>query len=189
MAHRNPSRDLAVVVESAVDLLLAKLERERLGKTSRPQHPRQRGSLPAKAVAEATVRVPQDVRRAVFERDGEQCTFRDAEGHRCPATSRLELDHIDARAHGGPNTVKNLRVRCLTHNLAWARKVFGKQFIATKQRLRRRALTTRRLMAAGVSAEDARRAIDTLEARYPSGRLPALPYALREALAVLKTPG
>jgi len=44
-------------------------------------------------------------------------------------------------------------------------------------------------MAAGVSAEDARRAIDTLEARYPSGRLPALPYALREALAVLKTSG
>jgi hypothetical protein len=35
-SHANPSRDLGFVVERAVELLLAKLERERLGKAKRP---------------------------------------------------------------------------------------------------------------------------------------------------------
>lgn len=39
MSHANPSGDLAVVVERALDLLLERLEKERLGKTTRP--PRQ----------------------------------------------------------------------------------------------------------------------------------------------------
>src|SRR6267142_5602238 len=37
MRHRNPSGDLAVVVESGIDLLVAKLEQERLRSTTRPQ--------------------------------------------------------------------------------------------------------------------------------------------------------
>lgn len=180
MAHRNPSRDLAAVVESAVELLLAKLERERLGKTSRPAHPRQRGQ------ALGPVRVSQEVRRTVFERDGEQCSFQDREGNRCPATSRLELDHIKPRALGGTNDADNLRVRCAAHNLHWARKVFGKDLIATKQRLHRRQITTRRLIKIGVCEADAKRAIDALELRYRDGRLPALQNALREAITYLK---
>jgi len=36
LSHANPSRDLAVVLEQAVDLLLAKLERAKLAKTDRP---------------------------------------------------------------------------------------------------------------------------------------------------------
>jgi hypothetical protein len=37
MRHRNPSGDLAVVVEEALDALVAKLEKERLGKAIRPR--------------------------------------------------------------------------------------------------------------------------------------------------------
>jgi hypothetical protein len=37
MRHRNPSGDLSVVVERALDALVAKLEKERLAKTSRPR--------------------------------------------------------------------------------------------------------------------------------------------------------
>ena len=37
MRHANADGDLAVVVERAVDLLLEKLERQRLGKTTRPR--------------------------------------------------------------------------------------------------------------------------------------------------------
>src|SRR5262249_46517478 len=37
MRHANPSGDLAVVLERAVDLLIAQLEKERFGKTDRPR--------------------------------------------------------------------------------------------------------------------------------------------------------
>jgi hypothetical protein len=37
MRHRNPSGDLAAVVERALDALLEKLEKERLGRTARPR--------------------------------------------------------------------------------------------------------------------------------------------------------
>jgi hypothetical protein len=40
MSHANPSGDLAVVVERALDLLIEKLERQKLGRTNRPQKPR-----------------------------------------------------------------------------------------------------------------------------------------------------
>ena len=39
MRHRNPSGDLAVVFDAAMDLLLAKLEKERLGKVKAPREP------------------------------------------------------------------------------------------------------------------------------------------------------
>jgi hypothetical protein len=49
-SHANPKRDLGVVIEPAVDLLLAKLERGRLAKTKQPQPQRQpQARLPAKA--------------------------------------------------------------------------------------------------------------------------------------------
>ena len=65
--HSNADGDLAVVVERAVDLLLGKLEKQRLGKTTRPQESREEREL--SAVSRAT-------RRAVFERDGERCDHR-----------------------------------------------------------------------------------------------------------------
>jgi len=81
LRHRAPNGDLAVVVERAVDLLLGKLEKERLGKTSRT--PRiQRPTKPGR-IARAT-------RREIFERDGEQCTFVAEGGARCPSRTLLE---------------------------------------------------------------------------------------------------
>ncbi len=104
MRHANAEGDLAVVVERALDLLLEKLEKQRLGKTSRPRPSREQSH---------TARVSRATRRAVFERDGERCTFADTEAHRCPATTWLELDHVIPRARGGTSEVGNLRVRCL----------------------------------------------------------------------------
>ena len=55
------------------------------------------------------VRIPQEVREHVFERDGGQCQH-------CGATQELELDHIIPLARGGTNTEKNLQVlraRCI----------------------------------------------------------------------------
>lgn len=133
MSHRVPDGDLAIVVERAMDLLLAKLETERLGKSARPQ----RTQRPAKPG-----RIAQAVRRAVFERDGEQCTFATESGERCPSRTRLELDHIESRALGGSDDLANLRVRCRAHNRLHAEEVFGaahvQRRIEERQRVSRR---------------------------------------------------
>jgi 5-methylcytosine-specific restriction endonuclease McrA len=129
MRHRNPSGDLAVIVERALDALLEKLERERLGKTARPK----RNVRPSKSG-----HVPRAVRREVFERDGEQCTFRDETGERCPSRSLLELDHVESRGLGGTDEASNLRVRCRSHNQLHAEQVFGKAHVARRIDFRRR---------------------------------------------------
>ncbi len=71
-------------------------------------------------------RVPAAVRRAVFERDGGQCTFVDEQGRRCGQRHFLEFDHIDAHALGGTETVTNLRLRCRMHNALEAERLFGR---------------------------------------------------------------
>lgn len=130
MKHRNPTGDLEVIFDRAMDALVEKLEKERLGKTDRPQaKPR-----PCKPDHVATA-----TRREVFERDGEQCTFVDAEGTRCSETGMLELDHVDPKARGGSSGAENLRVRCRAHNQMYAREVYGADHIETAIRFRQRA--------------------------------------------------
>src|SRR3974390_60812 len=89
MRHANPDGDLAVVVERALDLLLEKLEKRRLGKTTRPpQRSRSERSVPrpsGSGDAPCPATIPRATRRTVFARDGQRCTFTDAEGHRCMA--------------------------------------------------------------------------------------------------------
>ncbi len=129
MRHGNPTGDIAVVIERALDVLIARLEKERLGATKRPQ----KEVRPSKKK-----QVARAVRREVFERDGEQCTFADAEGLRCAARTLLELDHVEARALGGADDASNLRVRCRAHNRLHAEEVFGKNYIAERVHLRQR---------------------------------------------------
>ncbi|HVN41113.1 MAG TPA: hypothetical protein VMW19_23355 [Myxococcota bacterium] len=189
MRHANAEGDLAVVVERAVDLLLEKLEKQRLGKTSRPRPSREQSD---------TARGSRATRRAVFGRDGERCTFTDAEGHRCPATTWLELDHVIPRARGGTNELGNLRVRCRAHNALHAEHTFGKEYVARKIREggdpRQRGyasdscdLAANGLVNLGFCRAEVRRALDTVSGRHRADDLSAIPVQtlLREALAVL----
>jgi hypothetical protein len=192
LRHANADGDLEVVVERAVDLLLEKLEKQRMGKTSHPREPRkprEEGELSS---------VSRAVRRAVFERDGERCTFTDAEGHRCPATTWLELDHIEARARGGTNEPGNLRVRCRAHNRLHAEQTFGKghveRAIRERRHPRRRGyaseiyeLAASGLVKMGFRPAEVRRALDAVSAHHRSEPLTATPVQtiLCEALAVL----
>jgi hypothetical protein len=195
LRHANADGDLAVVVERAVDLLLEKLEKQRLGKTSRPRKPREprepRGQSELASVSRAT-------RRAVFERDGERCTFTDAEGHRCTATTWLELDHIQARARGGTNEPGNLRVRCRPHNRLHAEQTFGKghveRAIRERRHPRRRGYASEScevaasgLLKMGFRPAEVRRALDAVSAHHRSEPLTTTPVQtiLCEALAVL----
>ena len=82
--------------------------------------------------------VPTELRREVFARDGEQCTYVGPDGDRCPARGYLELDHIHPKALGGTETAANLRVRCRAHNALYAEQVFGRAHVAGRMDLRHR---------------------------------------------------
>jgi len=189
MRHANADGDLAVVVERAVDLLLEKLEKQRLGKTPRPRASREQSD---------TSRVSRATRRAVFERDGERCTFTDAEGHRCPATTWLELDHVAPRARGGTSEAGNLRVRCRAHNALYAEQTFGKEHVTRKIRERgdprQRGygsescdLAANGLVNMGFRRAEVQRALDAVSGRHGADDLSTIPVQtiLREALAML----
>jgi hypothetical protein len=152
MRHRNPMGDLGVVIDAALDLLLAKLEKERLGKVMAPRAPA-KSSAASRSAGPRARAIPARVRRAVFERDGEQCTFVSESGARCPQRGHLELDHVEPRALGGTNTAENLRVRCRAHDRLAAEDAFGKTHVAEQIDFRRRKS---RAVASAVVAQPAR---------------------------------
>jgi len=82
--------------------------------------------------------------RAVYLRDGEQCSFVSPDGRRCCSRQRLELDHIEPVAVGGADTIENLRLLCRAHNQRYARLYFGKHRIEVALRsFRQRSATLR----------------------------------------------
>jgi hypothetical protein len=128
LSHANPRCDLAVIVERAVDNLIAELERKKRGKAKCPR--------PAVARQDATV--TRSARREVFEREGQRCGFVSPDGRRCTETAFLEIDHEHERARGGSGKLKNLRVRCRAHNRWLAEQTFGKEHVERKIHLRQR---------------------------------------------------
>jgi 5-methylcytosine-specific restriction endonuclease McrA len=205
LSHANPGRDLALVVERAVDLLLADLQRKRLGHVNRVRvGSRRRHSKPG-SIAKA-------VRREVFERDGTRCTYVSANGRRCEARAFLELDHITPKALGGRDEVENLRVRCRAHNQLSAEEAFGRSHIERRVHLRQQKCKRRRnrdesadatvrpshpasakalekvrlaLSGMGFRDQEARHATDRVGAMHGDADFPCVEQALREALAVL----
>jgi len=77
--------------------------------------------------------IPAAVRRAVRERDGDQCTFVSEDGRRCSARTRLEFDHIRPVVRGGEATADNLRLTCRVHNHFEAERSFGVEFMRNKR--------------------------------------------------------
>jgi hypothetical protein len=93
--------------------------------------------------------IPAAVKRAVRERDQDQCTFRSDSGRRCPARTRLEFDHIEPVACGGQATVEGMRLRCRAHNQYGAGCTFGAGFMDRKrQQVREAAAAAKRKQAA-----------------------------------------
>src|SRR5690606_22222294 len=100
LAHRESGGDLDVILDQALDLLIDQLMNERFGVTSRPR----KAAPPTKG----SRHVPRAVKREVFQRDGDRCTFTDEHGRRCAARSFLELHHVVPFARGGPATADNI---------------------------------------------------------------------------------
>ena len=95
MSHAVPGGELPTLIERALDTLIEREMRRRVGTgKARKQRPLKPGSR----------HVPREVARLVWQRDGGQCSFVDAEGRRCSERRYLTLEHRHPFALGGPPT-------------------------------------------------------------------------------------
>lgn len=69
--------------------------------------------------------IPDDIRDAVFVRDGGRCTFISRCGTRCGSAHGLQIDHIRPFSVGGTHELSNLRLLCAAHNRRAAELVLG----------------------------------------------------------------
>jgi len=123
LRHKDPAADLGEVIDEAVTLLLDKLEAKRFGKTKTP-----RKTLADTDTSASSRHVPAAVKRAVYERDGAQCTFVDeATGRRCSCTDpgKLEYHHRTPFARGCDHDPDRIELRCTAHNVYQAEIDFG----------------------------------------------------------------
>jgi 5-methylcytosine-specific restriction endonuclease McrA len=187
LSHANPTRELGVVVERAVDVLLRELEKKRLGRSTRTQSRAPPRGLKRGRIATAT-------RRQVFERDGLQCTYVSPEGRRCDARAFLELDHEMPRACGGADEPTNVRILCRAHNQFAAEQVFGREHVERCRHFVRQKCppaptatnTMQRVHLAlrtmGFRDSDARMAVARIESQHEDVEGLPVEQALREAL-------
>ena len=131
LGHQVPIGAIDCVLDRALDALIAKLEKRKFAATNTPRSGGRKS-------ATGTRRVPARAKRAVWQRDGGQCTFVSESGARCAARSRLEYDHIVEVARGGESTVSNVRLRCRAHNQYAAECAFGAGFMDAKREAVRR---------------------------------------------------
>jgi hypothetical protein len=149
--HANPTGDVAVVFERAVDLLVAQLEKTKQGRTKYPQNERPiRSGAPVRdavpppnqqaaavccedvATTSRSNRAPitRATRREVVERAGWRCSFVADDGRRCDARAFVEFDHETPRSLGGSSQAENLRLLCRAHNRLAAERIYGKAYVS-----------------------------------------------------------
>jgi 5-methylcytosine-specific restriction endonuclease McrA len=126
LGHQASRGDIAEVYDRAVKELVARMERVRFGASSKPRSGRRRQGSDSR-------HVPAEIKRAVWKRDGGQCTFESESGHRCEARGDVEFDHVTEVARGGEATIDNLRLRCRVHNQFTAEQTFGAGFMQGKR--------------------------------------------------------
>lgn len=137
----------AVVLDRALTLLVAQLERRKAGAPQPSQKPATAGptrkAKPTRPVSTPLAQGPQAaevehiqqlgarprhipaaVRRAVWDRDGARCAYVSPSGTRCGATARLEFHHRVPFAEGGASTVENVALVCALHNKVEAARWF-----------------------------------------------------------------
>ena len=140
LSHQVPAGDLAGLLDHLLDVAIPRLEQRKFAATERTrsgERTQKIGRTRPRRATRATRHVPADVRRAVWERDGGQCTFVSGVGRRCAARTRIEFDHIEEVARGGEATVAGMRLRCHAHNQYAAELTFGADFMRHKRTVAR----------------------------------------------------
>jgi len=106
-SHKYPGITEDGMLHVLVDQELARIDHAR----------KRRGSGAGVAVHDEQSRyIPAHLKRKVFVRDGNRCTYLTHSGRRCEATHFLQTDHIIPVALGGLTKLSNLRLLCRTHN-------------------------------------------------------------------------
>src|SRR5438132_221754 len=130
LRHRIPDRDIVRTLETALDLLIEKVKKERFATGRKPRAT----SLEPKPASSR--HVPDAIKRAVYERDGGRCTFKDDRGRRCPESGGLEFDHVDGFAVTHLHDVDRIRLLCTAHNKRAADQIYGHAFMDGARRSR-----------------------------------------------------
>ncbi|MFZ5891693.1 MAG: HNH endonuclease, partial [Myxococcota bacterium] len=159
LSHAIPGGELVAVLERAVDELIAREEKRRLGAGV----PRRRRPL-----KEGSRHVPVEVARTVWQRDGAQCSFIDSEGRRCSERRFITIEHKVPFARGGAPTVENLCLLCGPHNSYTAELAFGAEHVERKKDERRRRQAQRLERVTGTqSSSSAKRTGETKQRADP----------------------
>ncbi len=124
-----PDGDLAKIIDLAVTEKLERLEARRFAKTKAP-----RKSVIESDTSPTSRHIPAAVRRAVHERDGGRCTYRDKRGQRCSKRDNLEFHHRNPFGRGGDHSPTNLSMTCKAHNALLADDDYGKEVMARYRR-------------------------------------------------------
>ncbi len=124
MSHALPTGEVAAVLDRALDVLIAQLEKQRFAATDKPR---------ASRCSDDPRYIPAEVKRAVWKRDQGRCTRILPNGKRCDRTKFLQHEHKLAVAKGGKSTVDNVCLLCSEHNQQAADEVFGKAFMDAKR--------------------------------------------------------
>jgi 5-methylcytosine-specific restriction endonuclease McrA len=123
-----PDGSLAALIDLAITEKLQRLESRRFARTAAP-----RKALSETRVTPRTRQVPAAVKRAVYERDGGQCGYKDKQGRRCPARQGLEFHHRHPFGFGGDHSVANVSLACSSHNRFMAEIDYGQEAIARRR--------------------------------------------------------
>jgi hypothetical protein len=115
LSHAHPGASPEEVLEAGLDLVLAQA-RKRRGLVEKPRKPR---------ASPKDDRIPTEVKRAVWIRDGGRCQWPIEAGGVCGCTRQIEYDHVHPIALGGTSTIENVRLLCKRHNLLAARLALG----------------------------------------------------------------
>ena len=124
LRHAVPDGDPAEVIERALTVLLAELERKKFAATERPRAAGRPATSALKA-APGSRTIPAEVKREVTARDDGICAFVAGDGLRCGTRAFLEFHHLVPYALGGSATADNIQLRCRAHNGYEARVDFG----------------------------------------------------------------
>jgi hypothetical protein len=121
--------DLEKVLHECVRRAVAEHERKSRGAVKKPR--------PQKAPSKGR-RVPAEVSRQVYARDGGACVYVGPGGERCGDRKKVQIHHVDPH---GPSTVENCALRCAVHNRYEAKLDYGAEVVAAGMRgeLRRAA--------------------------------------------------
>ena len=103
---------------------LERLESRRFGQSKSP-----RKSLEETKTSPLSRYIPAAVKRAVWERDANQCTFVDSQSRRCTERDGLEFHHCEPYGRGGDHRSENLKLMCTAHNQYLAERDYGKELM------------------------------------------------------------